>query len=509
MHRPPFFFLIVFAAFIGKSFSNDLPIRDGLALWLDASAEETILHDDKNKVTAWKSRVGKLTATSGKSAPLLKLNSLGGKPTLRFENGSTLSIKNVLAGKREATVFVVFRREAGKHKPWQKVLSNGTHLSGVLFDLGQNEGEMTTRILRGGFNKNVGPDLWLGTSKAGDWGGLTGDIAEILVYHRSFYVEEPLAKINAYLEKKWGFKEDQSTDWTRGGPLPKTPEHKNQRLPLSDQTNSGQWREHLEMWDEFQGEKLDHTKWWDHNPNWFGRAPARYLAREIQVKEGRLHLSMTKDSSLPHEKFYDRETYRDYSSGSLKSKKGILYGYFEIKAMAMSSAASSAWWFAGTSFARKDNSRWTIEIDVFEIGARSPKHEHAYNMNAHVFRTPTSKRHWNKGGTWKAPFKFDEAFHIYGLEWSPDFIKYYVDGALVRSMKNTHWHTPMQMIFDSETMIDWLGTPKDSDLPSTFEVEYVRAWKNSKTNPKWWETHRMHDPKNSKITRYVRKMAAQ
>ena len=32
------------------------------------------------------------------------------------------------------------------------------------------------------------------------------------------------------------------------------------------------------------------------------------------------------------------------------------------------------------------------------------------------------------------------------------------------------------MIFDSETMPQWFGMPDDKDLPSTFSVEYVRAW---------------------------------
>ncbi len=48
---------------------------------------------------------------------------------------------------------------------------------------------------------------------------------------------------------------------------------------------------------------------------------------------------------------------------------------------------------------------------------------------------------------------------------------------LVRSVENTHWHQPLYLIFDSETMPQWFGMPDDRDLPSTFSVEYVRAWK--------------------------------
>jgi beta-glucanase (GH16 family) len=98
-------------------------------------------------------------------------------------------------------------------------------------------------------------------------------------------------------------------------------------------------------------------------------------------------------------------------------------------------------------------------------------------MNAHVFHTPQEHRHWNTGGTWVAPWRLADAFHVYGFEWTKEELKYYVDGVLVRRMKNTHWHQPLTLNFDSETMPNWFGMPRDQDLPSTFRIRYVRAWK--------------------------------
>ena len=69
---------------------------------------------------------------------------------------------------------------------------------------------------------------------------------------------------------------------------------------------------------------------------------------------------------------------------------------------------------------------------------------------------------------------------VYGLEWDANEIKWYVDGVLVRSSPNTHWRQSLTMNFDSETMPDWFGMRKDADLPSTFSIEYVRAWKQSR-----------------------------
>ncbi len=78
---------------------------------------------------------------------------------------------------------------------------------------------------------------------------------------------------------------------------------------------------------------------------------------------------------------------------------------------------------------------------------------------------------WNRTG----PLADD--YHVYGLDWGKDELKFYVDGVLVRSVENTHWHQSLFLIFDSETMPEWFGMPDDKDLPSTFNVEYVRAWK--------------------------------
>jgi hypothetical protein len=52
----------------------------------------------------------------------------------------------------------------------------------------------------------------------------------------------------------------------------------------------------------------------------------------------------------------------------------------------------------------------------------------------------------------------------------------------VRTEENTHWHQPLTMNFDSETMPDWFGLPDDNELPSTYIIEYVRSWKYNSAN---------------------------
>lgn len=228
------------------------------------------------------------------------------------------------------------------------------------------------------------------------------------------------------------------------------------------------WRPIPEFTDEFEGKKLDMKKWHDHNPTWLGREPGYFSKRNVAVANGKLHLTARVETlkDLP-------KGYHTFTTAAVKSKALVKYGYFEINCRPMKSKASSGFWFYDDA-----PEEWT-EIDVFEICGAGDKWKNTYNMNAHVFRTPTEKKHWSKEGKWKAPFAFVDDYHVYALEWNKDVIKWWVDGKVVRELKNTHWHQPYSMNFDSETFPDWFGLPDKETLPSTFSIEYVRSWRRT------------------------------
>jgi len=241
---------------------------------------------------------------------------------------------------------------------------------------------------------------------------------------------------------------------------------------LADPPAGSKWEPITELTDEFQSDKLDSTKWHDHNPTWKGRHPGFFSKKNVTVSDGRLHLTARAEdlTDLP-------EGYHSFTTAAVKSKAKALYGYFEIKCKPMNSRASSAFWFYAQD-PGEGKTEWWTEIDVFEICGRSPKRDRVYHTNVHVFVTPKDgKKHWSKGGKWKAPFRLADDFHVYALEWDKEEIKWHVDGKIVRSLDNTHWHQALHMNFDSETMPGWFGLPKKENLPSTFSIEYVRSWK--------------------------------
>ena len=256
--------------------------------------------------------------------------------------------------------------------------------------------------------------------------------------------------------------------WVREGDLGARPERVTDALLLSEQDGKGSWVPYAPMTDEFEGAKLDLRKWWPRNPRWLGRQPAYFWPGNVTVSDGKLHLTMRKEevAEAPKEKGY-----HTYTSAAVQSKGRVKYGYFEIKAKPMKSHGSSSFWFY-----HNEPQVWT-EIDVFEIGGGAPGFERKYNMNVHVFKTPTEKEHWSSHGEWVAPADLADDYHVYGLEWDEEKIRWYFDGVLVRWVANRHWHQGLTLNFDSETMPKWFGLPDDADLPSTYSIEYVRTWK--------------------------------
>ena len=457
--------------------STSSPSREGLRLWLDASDIST-LEVQGSVVTRWRDKSGAGNNAVGVGKPMLLPNRFNSHSAIALSGRDALSVTAITKKVGPITVFIVSRRteaQAGG-SDWQRLVSIRSG------DIADNQppnlclsGEAKSSAYAPSVKVMSKDGIVPGLVGIGAVGGsnppkhaFQGDIAEVLIYDRGFVSEGALRDVLEYLAIKWGATVDRKdSGWTRTGPLGPTPQLVKADLPLSDQQNRGGWTKFEPFSDEFNGSALDTNKW-EPFRKWKGRPPGLFCSSNVTVENGCLVLAMRKET-VPEMKKDPK--YHDYTSAILETIQSTRYGYFEIRARPMNSAGSSSFWFSGGP------KNWRTEIDVFEIGAKAVGRECAYNMNAHVFRENGKDDHWNTGGVWQAPWRFSDDYHVYGFEWSPQQLVYYVDGVAVRSLPNTHWHQPMRLIFDSETMPDWFGLPRDEDLPSTFRVDYLRVWK--------------------------------
>ncbi len=239
--------------------------------------------------------------------------------------------------------------------------------------------------------------------------------------------------------------------------------------------------------DEFDGDTLDAEKWWDFNPTTFiGRKPGLFSRDNVAVKDGLLQLTASRMPPSMETVENVARGYHSFATAIVKSRKRIRYGYFEVRCKAMTSAATSAFWFYDPLDADKKYKpgSYTEEIDVFEIFGKHPKLANTLFMTVHRQETPYVEtlvriNLKSTGSQWVAPHNFTDEYHVFALLWTPEQITWYVDGVERWSIRNEFHKNPLHMMFDSEIMEAWGGLPDPHDLPSRFLVDYVRTWQRA------------------------------
>ncbi|WP_109436780.1 family 16 glycosylhydrolase [Aquimarina sp. AU119] len=248
-----------------------------------------------------------------------------------------------------------------------------------------------------------------------------------------------------------------------------TVERLNNNYPLSDQANTKNWRLQKKYSDEFDQSKLNEKIWHPNNPGWKGRQPTYFHGSNVSLENEELVIRVNKhkDEKLP-------EGYT-HSTGFIKSKNKFLYGYFEAECKLMDAPWVSGFWMTNVG---KD---WWTEIDICENAPGLEYNRHDLNSNIHVFKSPKDKgdvkKHFSRTKKFYFPKELQNDYHVWGLEWTKDYIRFYIDGILFREAKNTHWHQPLEVNFNCESN-KWFGAlPDDNRLDGEFHVKYFRTWK--------------------------------
>ncbi|UEM07134.1 family 16 glycosylhydrolase (plasmid) [Skermanella rosea] len=157
-----------------------------------------------------------------------------------------------------------------------------------------------------------------------------------------------------------------------------------------------------------------------------------------------------------------------YTSGLLTSSHIQTYGYFEIRAeLPVGKGLWPAFWLVG------DGNYGNREIDVFEVLG---------DDTTRIYQT-VHRPNSPKVGTSYYGIDTAKGFHTYGLEWTPDEIVWYVDGATTFRQPN-FVDVPMYMLLNLAVGGNWGGNPDQSTVfPAEMRIDYVRAYESILVEP--------------------------
>lgn len=162
-----------------------------------------------------------------------------------------------------------------------------------------------------------------------------------------------------------------------------------------------------------------------------------------------------------------------YTSGLLTTASSFAqqYGYFEIRA-----ALPPGQGFWPAFWLLPEDGSWPPEIDVFEMLGNDPETVH-YGIHA-----VENGQRVGGGGH----FRIDTTeFHVYGVDWGPQNITFYLDGVAIGQVPTPDsMHRPFYMLLNLAVGGSWGGAPDQTTGTGLMQVDYVRAWANTPATTK-------------------------
>lgn len=163
-----------------------------------------------------------------------------------------------------------------------------------------------------------------------------------------------------------------------------------------------------------------------------------------------------------------------YTSGVITSYDAFKFvnGYVEVRAkVPAGSGLWPAFWLLNAYYVGN-----LPEIDVMELQGEHPDRIHqSYHYSiengqvistAHVEDAPDNIA------------SYADDFHTYAVHWGPDFIHWYIDGEITRTVVDDNKSRQlMYIILNLAVGGNFVGAVDELALPATFEIDYVRAYK--------------------------------
>jgi beta-glucanase (GH16 family) len=241
------------------------------------------------------------------------------------------------------------------------------------------------------------------------------------------------------------------------GPLTLTLQAAEPEDQLPHPPNGKAWK--LVWNDEFDGEKLDETKW-TYRPD--GKRKGGWWSKKAIRLDGDGHLVITT--------FMDGEKPTD-GCVITQGKFEHAFGYYVARVKFQKQPGHwSAFWITGSGVSKiGDGGRDGTEIDIMEKPWLDDRVTHNLHWDGY------GEHHKHEGTKTTVP-GIMKGWHTFGLLWLPDEYVFYIDGKETwRSNAGGVCQVPQYMLLSDE-IGPWAGDITKAKLPDHFMVDYVRVY---------------------------------
>ena len=172
---------------------------------------------------------------------------------------------------------------------------------------------------------------------------------------------------------------------------------------------------------------------------------------------------------------------KDFSGAELYTNEEFSYGKFEARMkMAAASGTVSSMFLYQNGSEQASAERW-VEVDI-EVLGKSPNSFQSNIITGRAGAQKTSEKHHTVNPA------ADQGFHTYGIEWTPNYVRWTVDGNEVRKTEKGVNDPSNQVanligtqglrfnIWSSES-VEWVGQFDESKLPLFQFINWVKVYK--------------------------------
>jgi beta-glucanase (GH16 family) len=212
--------------------------------------------------------------------------------------------------------------------------------------------------------------------------------------------------------------------------------------------------------DEFNGRKLDSLKWGyrTDSKHWSVQKP-----ENVSVSGGNLVLMLRKEKSGD----------KEYTGAGVISKQAFRFGYYEsrFRVQAGKGWHSSFWMMGSDGSGGTGTAKTALELDVIENDSVDLS---SYGVTVHKWQG----EHESFGHKRVEVMPPLSEFHVFGCEYTPERVKFYLDGNVVQTVDlsgQPHgdlniWLTSIASHLGNTNAVD------DSKLPGRVEFDFVRCY---------------------------------